>query len=102
MVHIEPIPLKNGVAIGVRLEFPKTNVLAISTKNGYLMCGVLDVRGLDEKLAERKIVAARVTGVKTFEDMLKATVQQATEEAKKIGIVEGETTGKEALEKMSE
>jgi uncharacterized protein YunC (DUF1805 family) len=41
----------------------------------------------------------RVTGVKTFDDVLNAKVVNVSEEAKKLGISEG-ITAREALEKM--
>lgn len=99
MVKIVPVQLDCGTAIGVSVELPKTRVLSISTQKGYIMCGVLNVSELDRLHPERKIIAARVIGVREIEDLLHAKVVEATEEAKKLEIYEG-MTGKEALEKM--
>jgi uncharacterized protein YunC (DUF1805 family) len=100
VIFVEPIILSKGIAIGTKVELPKTRLLIISTQKGYIMCGILDVKNLDAKLSERKIAAARVTGVKTFEDMLNAKIELATAQAKKLGIYEKQSTGREALNKM--
>jgi len=44
-------------------------------------------------------VAVRVTGVKSFDDVLNAKVANISDEARKLGIAEG-MTAREALEKM--
>ena len=99
MITMLPIELEGGIAIGTMVELPKTRVLSISAKKGYVMCGVLNVPELDRIHPEWKIVAARVIGVREIGDLLHATVVEATNGAKKLGIKEG-MTGKEALEKM--
>jgi len=100
MFSLKKIDINSNIAYGYYIEMPKTLVLAIVADKGYLMCGVLDIKNLDMKLPEKKIIAARVTKVKSWENMLEAKVELATKEAKKLGIVEGKTTGREALEKM--
>lgn len=99
-VSTSSIQLKRGVAVGVRVGLPKTAAMVISAKNGYLMCGVLDVANLDLKLPDRRVVAARVTGVRSFDDMLEAKIELATAAARDLGVVEGFTTGRQALELM--
>ena len=99
MITIVPIELEGGTAIGTALALPKTTVLSISTQKGYIMCGVLNVPEVDRILSERKVIAAKVVGVKKIEDLLDAKVVEATNEAKSIGVREG-MTGREALEKM--
>lgn len=99
MVTIVPVELEGGTAIGTMVELPKTRVLSISTQKGYIMCGLLNVPGLDEGHPERKIIAANVIGVREIEDLLHAKIVEITNEAKKLGVKEG-MTGKEALEKM--
>lgn len=59
------------------------------------MCGYLNVAAVDS-LGE---VAARVTGVNSFEDVLNAKITEVSQKAKEYGITEG-ITGREALEKM--
>lgn len=94
-----PIKLEGGTAIGTQLDLPKTRVLSITTDKGYVMCGILNVSELDRIHPERKIIAARIIGVREIEDLLNTKVVEATQEAKRIGVAEG-MTGREALEKM--
>lgn len=63
------------------------------------MCGALDVGLLNEKLKDRKIVAARAVGVKTIDQLLNAPMESVTLEAEALGITKG-MIGKEALLKM--
>lgn len=63
------------------------------------MCGALDIDLLNQKLADRKIIAARAVGVRTIDDLLHAPLESVTHEAEICGIVEG-MTGEEALLKM--
>lgn len=100
MIEMIPINLDNGKAIGISVKYPKTTLLSISTEVGYIMCGVLNIEGVDKLHADRDIIAARMTKVKTFDDMLRAKVVEATQEAQKIGIVPKMTTGRQALELM--
>lgn len=92
---IEQVPLKNGFALGLRFEMQKYPLLVIRAEKGFLMCGYLNVSAA-ETLGD---TAAKVKGVQSFEDMLKATVVEVTEFARELGIEAG-MTGREALEKM--
>ncbi|MCC4769786.1 DUF1805 domain-containing protein [Methanosarcina sp. DH2] len=92
---IEQIPLKNGCALGLRFEMQKYPLMTIRAEKGFLMCGYLNVSAA-ETLGD---VAAKVKGVQSFEDMLKATVVEVTKFARELGIEIG-MTGREALEKM--
>jgi len=92
---IEQIQLENGCALGLRFEMQKYPLLVIRADKGFLMCGYLNVNAA-ETLGD---MAAKVKGVQSFEDMLKASVVEVTELARKLGIEPG-VTGKEALEKM--
>ena len=78
---------------------PKTRVLSISTEKGYIMNGILHIPELERLRPERKIIAARVIGVREIEELLHVKVVEVTNEAKRLGIEVG-MTGKEALEKM--
>lgn len=92
---VEQIELEKGTALGVGVELDKAPLLLIKGKKGFLMCGYLNIKAA-EKLGD---VAAKVTGVGTFGEMLKAEVVEVTEKARGLGIKEG-LTGREALEKM--
>jgi len=50
---MEPIQIDDKTAIGIEVVLPKTTLIAIRTDKGYIMCGALDVRLLNEKLSDR-------------------------------------------------
>ncbi len=100
MVKINPIKLDNGYVVGVEVNYPKTKLLSIIAPGiGYIMCGVLYIEAMDELHPEREIIAARITDVRSFEDLLKAEVKEMTKKAAQIGIKQG-ITGEEALNIM--
>jgi uncharacterized protein YunC (DUF1805 family) len=92
---IEQILLENGCALGLRFEMQKYPLLVIRAEKGFLMCGYLNTNAA-ETLGDK---AAKVKGVQSFEDMLKATVVEVTKFARDLGVEVG-MTGREALEKM--
>lgn len=100
MMRMVPFQLPNGATvIGTEVKLPKTTLLAISTDNGYIMCGALDVGLLNDKLKERKIIAGRAVGVRTLDDLLHAPLEAVTYEAERLGIIVG-MKGIEALQLM--
>lgn len=99
MVEITPIPVGNRVATGVKVELPKTRLVAITTDKGYIMCGALDVALLNNQLGDRRIVAGRALGVRGFDDLLTRPLESVTRSAEELGIRAG-MTGREALERM--
>ncbi len=99
MIHVEPISLAGQTCVGVSVKLHQTNLLVISAPHGYLMCGLLAVERLDDLHPEREVVAARVTGVKNFEEMLRQKVDSVSKAAAARGISQG-ITGEEALSKM--
>ena len=92
---IEQIQLKNGCAIGLRIDLQKYPLLLIRAEKGFLMCGYLDIKA-SEALGD---VAAKVKGVQSFENMLEARLAEVSSAARELGIEPG-ITGREALEKM--
>jgi len=92
---IQKIKIGSNVALGVNLELPNANIIVIRAKKGYVMCGYLSMETAN-RLGD---VAAKVKGVKNFDELLKAKVVEVSEKAKENDIKEG-ITGKEALEKM--
>ncbi|MCO5381986.1 MAG: DUF1805 domain-containing protein [Methanosarcina barkeri] len=92
---IEQIRLEGGYALGLRFEMQKYPLLVIRAEKGFLMCGYLNVNAA-ETLGD---TAAKVKGVQSFEDMLKAQVVEVTQLARELGIKPG-MTGRETLEKM--
>ncbi|GMA49432.1 hypothetical protein GCM10025857_07890 [Alicyclobacillus contaminans] len=89
MVKVEPLWIGDYSVVSIEIHLPKTNLLILQTEAGYVMCGALDVQLLREKLADRRVVAARAVGVKTMDELLNATVESCTQTAEEIGIYPG-------------
>ncbi|MFC4076202.1 YunC family protein [Salinithrix halophila] len=99
MVRLQPLDVEGRQVLGVEVALPKTNLLVVSTEKGYIMCGALDVALLNEKLADRGILAGRAVGVRTLEELLNAPLESVTLYAQERGIRPG-MTGREAILKM--
>jgi uncharacterized protein YunC (DUF1805 family) len=84
---------------GIEVKLPKTTLLVITTDKGYIMCGALDVALLNERLADRGIIAGRAVGVRTLEELMEAPLESVTHAARELGIVPG-MTGRDALLRM--
>jgi len=87
-------------ATAVTVRLPRTTLVVAATARGYVMCGALDVRLLDERHSAREIAAARVLGVKSVEDLLEGAVDDLTAPAAAMG-VRPRMTGREALIRMA-
>lgn len=99
MVTMTPIVIEGHQFTAVTVKLPKTNFMAVTNDNGYIMCGALDVALLNEKLKDRGIIAGRAVGVRTIDQLLEAPLESVTIEAENRGIHKG-TKGKDALLKM--
>ncbi|OYD06171.1 YunC family protein [Paludifilum halophilum] len=99
MVRLKPMEVDGHTVLGVEVALPDTNLLAVTTEKGYIMCGALDVGLLNEKLADRRILAGRAVGVRRLEDLLNAPLEMVTLEAENRGIHPG-MAGRDALLKM--
>ncbi|CAM4357174.1 YunC family protein [Paenibacillus tarimensis] len=99
MIRLIPYVLGGTTVLGVEVKLPKTTLLAVSTDKGYIMCGALDVGLLNDKLADRGIVAGRAVGVRTLDELLEAPLESVTLEAEKLGIHAG-MKGTDALQLM--
>lgn len=99
LINAYPITIEDRTFLAISVLLPKTNLLAITSDRGYIMCGALDISLLNEKLKERKIIAGRAVGVRTIDQLLEAPLESVTIEAEKLGIFPG-MKGKEALLKM--
>ncbi|OIK10244.1 hypothetical protein BIV60_21695 [Bacillus sp. MUM 116] len=99
MIDLSPIELNGHTFLAVTVLLPKTTLLSISNDKGYIMCGALDVGLLNDKLADRKIVAGRAVGVRTIDQLLNAPLESVTFEAESLGIYKG-MIGRDALLKM--
>ncbi|UFT98239.1 DUF1805 domain-containing protein [Radiobacillus kanasensis] len=101
MFSVKPIFIEGVPFTAIRVEIPQTNLLVVSNEVGYIMCGALDVDLLNDKLADRKIIAARARGVKTIDELLEAPLDKVTLEAENKGWKPG-MVGKEALLKIAD
>lgn len=92
---IEQINLENGCGIGLNMDMEYAPLLVIRAGCGFVMCGYLNM-DIANKLGD---VAVRVTGVRSFEDVLNAKAVDVSEAAKKRGIFAG-MLAKDALNLM--
>ncbi|WLR41310.1 DUF1805 domain-containing protein [Bacillus carboniphilus] len=99
MVNMSPIIIDGYQFTAITVKLPKTNFMAVTNDNGYIMCGALDVALLNNKLKDRGIIAGRAVGVRTIEQLLEAPLESITFEAENRGIIVG-MKGREALLKM--
>lgn len=99
LVNLTPITIDGHSFTAVTVKLPKTNFMAVTNEHGYIMCGALDVGLLNEKLADRGIIAGRAVGVRTIEQLLDAPLESVTYAAEALGITAG-TIGRDALLKM--
>jgi uncharacterized protein YunC (DUF1805 family) len=81
----QTISLDKGEATGYCIDLGKAPLLIIQAKKGYVMCGYLNMNAAN-KIGD---IAGKVTGVRTFDDMLNADVVEVTEKAKLAGLKEG-------------
>jgi len=89
------IELDKGQAEGFRIDLDNAPLILVKAKRGYVMCGYLNINAAN-KLGD---IAGRVTGVKSFEDVLNAEILEISDNAKKIGLTVG-MKGKEFLNKL--
>lgn len=93
MIYVEQLKIADKTATGLKVELPDSPPLvAIIGNAGFIMCGFLNIDAA-EKL---NVAAAMVSGVKTFEDVLKAEIKAATSKARLRGVIVG-MKGEEAL-----
>lgn len=93
----EQLRIADKTATGLLVELPDSPPLVmIIGKTGFIMCGFLNIIAA-EKL---NVVAAMVSGVKSFEDVLKAEVKAVTTKAKMKGISVG-MKGEDALKLLA-
>jgi uncharacterized protein YunC (DUF1805 family) len=92
MINVTSLKIADKVAIGLKVELPNSRpLLMIIGQTGFVMCGFLNMDAA-EKL---NVVAAMVSGVEKFEDVLGAEIEAATSKAKikriKVGMKVKET-----------
>jgi len=83
LITVSPVKIGERSATGLRVELPDSPpLLLIVAEKGFVMCGYLNVE-VAEKVG---VCAATVSGVNSFEDVLKAEVKAVTTKAQKLGI----------------
>lgn len=96
MVRVDAVDVCGRTVTGITVELPRTRLVILATRTGYIMCGALDVQLLDTRLADRRVVAGRALGVRSYEDLLARPLDAVTHAAREIGLQPG-MTGREAL-----
>jgi uncharacterized protein YunC (DUF1805 family) len=81
----QTISLEKGEATGYCIDLGKAPLLIIQAKKGYIMCGYLSMNAAN-KIGD---IAGKVTGVRTFDDMLNADMVEVSENAKLAGLKQG-------------
>ncbi len=79
------IELDNDDVMGYQIDLDHAPLIIIKARKGYVMCGYLDMKTAN-KLGD---IAAKVTGVKRFDEVLKAPIVELSEKAKKKGFKVG-------------
>jgi uncharacterized protein YunC (DUF1805 family) len=78
-----PLKIDDKTATGLKVDLPDSPPLVmIIGQTGFIMCGFLNMDAV-EKL---NVVAATVSGVKSFDDVLEAKVKAVTSRAERKGI----------------
>lgn len=95
ILSIKKIKLKNGNALGLKIEMESAPLILIMAGKGFLMCGYLDMATANSL----NDVAVKVRGVSEFEEALGAEVVEVSSSAAARGISVG-VSGRDALEKM--
>ena len=93
MIDVTPLKIDDKVALGLKVELPDSPpILILIGQTGFVMCGFLNM----DKAEKLNVTAAMVSGVKNFDDVLRAEIKAATSKAQIKGIRIG-MKGKEAV-----
>jgi uncharacterized protein YunC (DUF1805 family) len=88
MFKVDKIIVEGKSFMGLKVTFPDIPpLLLVMGEKGFVMCGYLSYEAA-EKLGA---VAAIVSGVNNFEDVLNASIKSATPGAMDLGLVPGKT-----------
>lgn len=81
----QTIIIEKGKLTAYHIDLGNAPLIILQANKGYVMCGYLNMNAAN-KLGD---TAGKVTGVKTFDDMLNATITEVSEKAKLLGLLEG-------------
>jgi uncharacterized protein YunC (DUF1805 family) len=96
MISTKKININGSKVEGVAVKTNNDQILIIRSKNGILGCGYINV----DVAAKFDDAIAIVTGVKSFDDMLKAKVVKTSKKAEELGVKQG-MAGEDALAIMN-
>ncbi|WEU40629.1 MAG: DUF1805 domain-containing protein [Candidatus Odinarchaeum yellowstonii] len=96
MFTLKSFNVDNKIVVGLKVDVLNPPLLLIIGEKGVLSCGYFDLK----TAAKFNVPVAIVRGVKNFEDMWDAEVQELTDSANRLGVVKGER-GEEAIRKFS-
>lgn len=94
MIDVTPLKIDDKTALGLRVELPGSPapLVMIIANKGFVCCGFLNMDSAEKS----GTAAVKVTGVRTFDDVLNVEVKAATTKAQALGVKEG-MKGKDAL-----
>jgi len=96
MIDVSMLKIEGETCMAMSVQLPGSPpLLLIVAERGFIMCGFLNIDAA-ERLG---VVAAVVSGVDSFEDMLNAQVKAATSKAEALGVKAG-VKGIDALKNM--
>ena len=92
---MEEVHVDGRKYVALKQELGNLPLIVVRAKNGYIACSYIN-KQTAEKIGD---IAAFVSGVKNFDDFMRAKIRQTTIWAENIGIREGMSV-KKALEIM--
>lgn len=92
MIQIENLSLDGETYTGIKIDTKPAPIVVINGRKGFLMCGYLNMEAADKTGA----IAVSISGVNSFDDLLKKEVGKISVKARQEGVKEG-MIGKEAL-----
>ena len=98
-IQTESVEISGGTALGVRIGNPqnpaKAMIIVLIGKKGIIVCRNFDITALEQ----RGVAAARVQGITSFEEVLRAPIESCTTQARQLGVVPG-MKGEDALSRL--
>jgi uncharacterized protein YunC (DUF1805 family) len=88
-IQTKSMEVSAGTALGVRIGNPqspeKPGIIVLLGKKGMIVCRNFDITALEQ----RGVAAGRVQGITSFEEMLDASIEASTAQARQLGVAEG-------------
>ncbi len=85
MIQIDNLTVEGKDYTGIKIDTKPAPIVVITGSKGFLMCGYLNMEAADRTGA----VAASISGVNTFEDLLNKEVVKVSAKARELGVKEG-------------